>query len=63
MKKLYYRIDGGDTPIICDLKSMTEILEAEASDYNEEKNEEDKPEWTIDLVFLTDEEYENLPDA
>jgi hypothetical protein len=39
------------------------MLDAEASDYNEETNKADEPHWTITLVFLTDEEFANLPEA
>lgn len=62
-KKMYYKIDNGDTPVICDLKVCMDMLEAEASDYNEDRNNEDKPNWDVTLVWLTQEEYENLPEA
>jgi hypothetical protein len=65
MKKRYYRIDNGDTPVInADLSTLMEILISEADSYRtEEVTDNDKPEWTIDLIWLTDEEYENLPEA
>jgi hypothetical protein len=62
-KKLYYIIDNGDTPVTCDLRSLTDMLEAEASGYNDDSNKEDKPEWVITLVFMTEDEYNNLPEA
>ena len=62
-KKLYYKYDNGDTPIICNLDDVKDMLDAEASDYNEETNKADEPQWTITLVFLTDEEFANLPEA
>lgn len=62
-KTMYYKVDNGDTPVICDLKALNDLLEAEASDYNEDRNKEDEPEWDITLVWLTQYEYENLPDA
>lgn len=66
MKKKYYRLDSGDTPIINpDLNVLMQILESEANDYKEEdKYKADfEPGWEIDLVWLTDEEYENLDEA
>lgn len=62
-KKLYYKYDNGDTPIICKLEDVRDMLDAEASDYNEQTNKADAPHWTITLVFLTDEEFANLPEA
>lgn len=62
-KKMYYRIDNGDTSVTCELSGLTSLLEAEATSFNEETNKSDEPTWTIDLVFLTEEEYENLPEA
>jgi hypothetical protein len=62
-RKLYYRIDNGDTPIVLELSGLMMQLESEASDYNEDSNNEDKPEWVIDLIFLTEDEFENLPEA
>jgi uncharacterized protein YegL len=60
-KKLYYKIDNGDTPITCTLQDVKDMIEAEAGDYNDETNKEYEPEWNITLVFLTDEEFKNLP--
>lgn len=64
-KKKYYRIDNGDIPVIdADLKVLMEIIESESSCYpNEEETEKINPEWTIDLIWLTDEEFQNLEDA
>lgn len=62
-KKLYYKYDNGDTPIICKLEDVKDMLDAEASDYNEETNKADEPHWTITLMFLTEEEFANLPEA
>lgn len=62
-KKLYYKIDNGDTPIICTLDDVKNLIDAEASGYNEITNIDDKPSWYVTLVFLTDEEFANLPEA
>lgn len=64
MKKKYYRIDGGDTPVITDnLKAIMDILAAEGDHITQEEDERIKYQWTIDFVWLTDEEYQNLPEA
>lgn len=65
MKKKYYRIDNSDKPVITpDLKVVMELLENEASDYKtEEDNKMYTPDWKIDLVWLTDEEYAKLPEV
>lgn len=64
-KKRYYRIDNGDMPVIdANLEVIMNILQSEASSYvNEHMAEQDTPEWTIDLIWLTDEEFEKLEDA
>lgn len=60
---MYYKIDNEDTPIIMELSGCMEMIEAEASSYTEDKNSEDKPQWDITLVWLTEDEFINLPDA
>ena len=64
-KKRYYRIDNGDMPIIdASLQVIMDILQSEASTYvNEHVTEQDTPEWTIDLIWLSDEEFEKLDEA
>lgn len=62
-KKMYYVVDNGDTPITVDLDGMKELIEAEASDYNEDRNKEDEPRWDVTLVWLTEDEFSNLPEA
>ncbi len=62
-KKMYYKIDNGDVYQIVDESIFMDIIKGEASDYNEYKNEQDKPEWIITLAWMTQEEYENLPEA
>lgn len=60
---MYYRYDNGYSPIICPIDDVKTLLESESSDYTEGSNERDKPEWNITLVWLTQEEFENLPEA
>ncbi len=63
MKKMYYIIDNGDMSVTVDLIGLTDTLEAEATDYNEDSNKEDEPQWNIQLVWMTEEEFNNLPEA
>lgn len=60
---MYYVIDNGDTAVTCDLQGLIDTLEAEAGDYNADRNKEDKPEWNIKLVWMTERQYKNLPEA
>ncbi len=61
--KMYYIIDNGDTTVITDIIGLTDSIEAESSDFTFHTNEADKPEWKITLTWLTEEEYNNLPEA
>lgn len=61
-KKLYYTIDNGDTSITCHLDACFEMIKAESDSVKKEGDEEDY-QWTITPVWMTDEEFENLPDA
>lgn len=62
-KKMFYQIDNGDTKITCDLPGLTALLEAEASDFTKDTNREEKPQWVITLFWMTQKQYENLPEA
>jgi hypothetical protein len=62
-KKMYYRINNNDQGQIVDVDSLNDIIHGEAETYSESTNERDKPNWNITLVWMTEEEYENLPDA
>lgn len=60
---MYYQIDNGDTTVTCDKSGVIDLLSGEAESWTEKTNEEDKPEWTIKLIWMTEDEYDNLPDA
>lgn len=62
MKKLYYKIDNGDQPVICELDACIEMIKAE-SDNAVPENSDDAIQWTITQIWLTDEEYDELPEA
>jgi hypothetical protein len=60
-KKMYYKLDNDDVVVTCTIEALNDILEAEATDYTEATNEAEKPQWNITLVWMTEDEYENLP--
>ncbi len=62
MKKVFFKIDNGDTTITAELSGVLTQLEAECQDV---KNNDDMDlySWTITPIIMTDEEYNNLPEA
>lgn len=58
-KKLYYQLsDGADASnIVMELSGAMEWIK------NDEIKEGDEVEYTLIPIWLTDEEYDNLPDA
>lgn len=65
MKKLYYQLsDGADvSKIVMELSGAMTWIEEDMKEYPQETPEEDLPEYTITPVWLTDEEFDNLPEA
>ena len=61
MKKVYYKFDNGDTYYVLDASGVLAALQAEMEDMKPEDVE--LYQWTITPVLLTDEEFENLPEA
>lgn len=59
-KQLFYRIDNGDTEIICELSGCVAMIEAESP---RSEATDDEMIWTISTVWLTDDEFNNLPEA
>lgn len=62
-KKMYYTVDNGDTTVTVDFKGLADMIEAEASCYTENKNKEEEPYWGISLIWMTEDEFDNLPEA
>lgn len=61
-KKLYYEIDNGDEAYTMDLSGCMELIKGEMEHMNEEKTKQDEPEWVITPIWLTEAEYEALPE-
>jgi len=62
-KKLYYIIDNGSTSYTMELSGCMSLIEGEMGGMNEEKTTQDEPEWTITPTWMTEEEFDNLPEA
>lgn len=61
-KKLYYQLsDGGDySNVTMDLSGVTAWLEG---DQDNCVDGEDMPQYTITPIWMTEEEFNNLPEA
>lgn len=61
-KKMYWRIESNeDTSVtVVDLPTCQTIIEADID--GRPQNELEELQFTITPIFLTDEEYENLPE-
>lgn len=61
-KKLYYQFsDGFDvSKIVLDLTGIMEWIESDMEQWSEG---DEMPEYKIEPIWLTDEEFENLPEA
>lgn len=62
MKKMYYQVDNSDVVFTLDsIEACIEIIKGESSDVKQD--DEIQPEWTITTTWMTEEEFNNLPDA
>ena len=61
-KKLYYQLsDGGDySNVTMELSGVMAWIEGDKDNYNEG---DEMPEYTITPVWMTEEEFNNLPEA
>jgi hypothetical protein len=65
-KKLFFVVSNGDDSATAELSGCMEWIKGdlEANWPNAESDpEEDRPQYTLDPVWLTDEEFNNLPEA
>lgn len=60
-KKLFYTIDNGDTAMTAHLDACMEVIKAESP--ANQSSDDNLNQWTITPVWLTDEEFESLPEA
>lgn len=61
-KKLYYKFsDGGDySNVIMELSGVMAWIEGDQSNF--EEGDDDVPEYTITPVWMTEEEFNNIPE-
>lgn len=64
-KKLFYVVDNGDESCTAELSGCLEWMagDMDANGYNESTPSEELPAYTLSPVWMTDEEYDNLPEA
>ena len=66
-KKLYYRLEADDYNVIMDLEGCFEWIRTSCGDIERENlfdtKEEDMPQYIISPVWMTEEEFNNLPEA
>lgn len=61
-KKLYWLVESnGDLSVTCTADAIKDLIEGDLE--NTPSDEREDVEYTITPVWLTDEEYENLPEA
>lgn len=63
MKKLYYRIDDGDYCLVMELDGCMEYIKNSMQGMNEEETLKDEPCFTISPEWMTEEEFDALPEA
>lgn len=59
--KLYFQLDDGEIAYIMELSGCFEYIKNEMSAFNEVDNESRK--YTLTPMYITEEEFENLPEA
>lgn len=64
-KKLYYQLsDGADvSKVVMELSGAMTWIEEGMKDYSADTPKDELPEWTLEPIWLTDEEYEEMPEA
>ena len=66
-KKLYYKLEADDYITIMDLSGCFAWIETSCEDIKAQnlfdEKEEDMPQYVITPVWMTEEDYKNLPEA
>ena len=67
MKKLYYKLEADDYTCIMDLSGAFAWIEASCEDVQRQnlcdEKPEDMPQYIITPIWMTEEDYNNLPEA
>lgn len=64
-KKLYYQLsDNADvSKVVMELSGAMTWIEEDMKEYGPDTPEDELPEYTITPIWLTDEEFANLPEG
>lgn len=61
-KKLFYVVDNGDNNITVSPQELENILRFGLTEHTVETPEEELPVFTVSPVYMTQEEYDNMPE-
>lgn len=61
-KKLFYVVDNGDSSMTVSPDDLANTLEFGFDDYDSNTPTDDLPVYTINPVYMTQEEYDNMPE-
>lgn len=63
-KKLYYKLYNGDSSITLHPAAIPDILDSQMVAYeNDDNPDKELPEFVINPVWMTEEEFANLPES
>jgi len=63
-KKRFFKADNGDQYVVYDnIEDAFAQIDSESSDYDEVEYGRYKPFWEFSLIWLTQQEFEKLPEA
>lgn len=61
-KKLFYVIDDGDSSILLHPEAVMTHIGSYSNEHNDTTPKDELPVFTVSPVFLTQEEYDNMPE-
>lgn len=61
-KKLFYVVNDGESSITVPAKDLEDTLKFGLAEHNENMTEEDLPVFTVSPIYMTKEEYNNMPE-
>lgn len=61
-KKLFYVVDDGENSITVPEHDLANIIKYGLADHNENTSEEEMPVYTVSPVYMTQEEFDNMPE-
>lgn len=61
-KKLFYVVDDGESAITVPENGLADIVKYGLTEHNANTPEEDLPVFTVAPVYMTQEEFNNMPE-